>query len=64
MNESYRDKVINSGMHSAYNPWESDEDSQLIVEFNSGMCIKEMSDIHKRTTGAIRSRLKKLNLEE
>lgn len=64
VNESYRDKVINSGMHSAYNPWESDEDSQLIVEFNSGMCIKEMSDIHKRTTGAIRSRLKKLNLEE
>ena len=35
---------------------------QLIREKESGKTISEMAEIHKRTQGAIRSRLKKLEL--
>jgi ATP-dependent DNA helicase RecQ len=57
---AYKDKVIASGSTEAYQPWTKEEDQQLIREYESGISIKELSDIHKRTQGAIRSRLKKL----
>ena len=43
-----------------YQPWTNEEDQQLICEYSEGKTIKAMSEIHKRTQGAIRSRLKKL----
>lgn len=49
----------------AYMPWTEDEDKKLIKEFQSGeFRIQELSEIHGRTTGAIRSRIKKLGLME
>ena len=54
--------MINSGLHSAYNPWTSEEDLQLGKELEKGLSVKEISGIHKRTKGAITSRLKKLGL--
>lgn len=49
----------------AYMPWTEEEDKKLINEFNSGQFSnKDLSEIHGRTTGAIRARLKKLKLIE
>ncbi len=47
----------------AYMPWTDEEDKRLTDEFNSNQfCTKDLSDIHGRTMGAIRARLKKLKL--
>ncbi len=60
--ETYKDKVIKAGNTEAYQPWTKEEDQQLIREHASGKTTKELSEIHKRTRGAIQSRLKKLGL--
>ena len=57
---AYKDKIIADGSSEAYQPWTKEEDQQLISEYQSGRTIKELSEIHRRTAGAIRSRLKKL----
>ncbi len=50
---------------AAYLPWTDDEDKKLTVGFESGQySIKELSEKHGRTAGAIRARLKKLGLIE
>lgn len=47
----------------AYMPWTEDEDHRLTNEFKSGQfSTRDLSEIHGRTTGAIRARLKKLKL--
>ena len=60
--QAYKDQVIAKGSTDAYQPWAKEEDQQLIREKESGKTISEMAEIHKRTQGAIRSRLKKLEL--
>jgi DNA-binding NarL/FixJ family response regulator len=40
--------------------WSEEEDNQLIDKFDSGKSCKEISEEHKRTEGAIKSRLIKL----
>ncbi len=57
---AYKDSIIAKGKTEAYQPWTKQEDQQLIQEYQSGKTVKELSEIHKRTSGAIRSRLKKL----
>ena len=47
---------------NAYSAWTNLEDDKLRKLFKDGYSIPEISKIHKRNTGAIRSRLKKLNL--
>ena len=42
-------------------PWTSEEDVQLISEYNSGIHVTEISKIHKRNIGGIMSRLKMLH---
>ena len=50
---------------AAYLPWTDEENKKLTVEFKSGQySIKELSEIHGRTGGAIKARLKKLGLME
>ena len=44
----------------AGNPWRGEEEVRLVSEFDSGLSIAEIAKNHKRTKGAIRSRLKKL----
>ena len=46
----------------AGSPWTNEEDASLIKSFNDGEKIKELSVSHRRTNGAIRSRLVKLGL--
>ena len=49
----------------AYMPWTDEEDRRLINEFKSGQfSTKDLSEIHGRTSGAIRARLKRLKLIE
>ena len=45
---------------SAYAEWTSEEDEQLILEAQQGLGVKKMAEIHERTVGAIRSRIRKL----
>jgi hypothetical protein len=40
--------------------WSSVEDVELSQKFDAGVSVKELSHIHNRTIGAIRSRLVKL----
>ena len=51
---------VNKGPASAGKSWELSEDDQLIASFESGMSIKELAQMHQRTTGAIQSRLIRL----
>lgn len=49
----------------AYMPWTEEEDRKLTNEYASGQfSTRDLSEIHGRTTGAIRARLKKLKLIE
>lgn len=49
----------------AYMSWTDEEDKRLTNEFKSGQfSTRNLSEIHGRTTGAIRARLKKLKLIE
>ncbi|MFR4352637.1 MAG: DNA helicase RecQ [Roseburia sp.] len=49
----------------AYMPWTDEEDKKLTNEFTSGQfSTRDLSEIHGRTIGAIRARLKKLKLTE
>jgi hypothetical protein len=52
--------MIAKGSTEAYQSWTNEEDRQLIRERENGKTIREISELHKRTQGAIRSRLKKL----
>ena len=40
--------------------WDGGEDQQLCREFDAGMSIPQLAQTHKRTRGAIQSRLEKL----
>lgn len=49
----------------AYMSWTEEEDRKLTNKFKSGQfSTQDLSEIHGRTTGAIRARLKKLELIE
>mgnify|MGYP001000221194 CR=1 FL=1 len=58
----YVEKIKSEGKTEAYAPWSREEDEALKEEYNNNHKVKELSEIHKRTQGAIRSRLKKLGL--
>ncbi len=58
--QAFKDRITASGSVAAYQPWTEREDDQLVREQEEGKSLREMADIHKRTVGAIRSRLKKL----
>ncbi len=60
----YKGKVISTGHVSAYENWSPEEDKKLKTEYSNGLKIPEISLIHHRTPGAIRSRLKKLGILE
>lgn len=44
--------------------WTFEEDQQLVDEVRRGLSIKEIANIHERTLGAIKSRIKKIMLED
>ena len=48
----------------AYMPWTAELDMELTVMFCEGVNIRDMVKHFGRTRGAIRARIKKLELEE
>ena len=58
--QACKSKAVSTGSTEVYQPWSKEEDDRLLLEQREGKTIPEMSEIHKRTQGAIRSRLKKL----
>ena len=40
--------------------WDESEDQMLCIEFESGLTIMQLAQKHRRTSGAIQSRLEKL----
>lgn len=46
-------------MGNAGKPWSSEEDRQLLAEFDSGKSLAEISQLHGRTQGGVRARLEK-----
>ena len=44
----------------AGNPWGNEEERDLCDSFDTGMTLRQIADRHKRTVGAIQSRLEKL----
>ena len=48
----------------AYAPWTEEDDNQLKQYVNEGRLVKEIASLMERNTGAIRSRIKKLELIE
>ena len=49
---------------NAYEKWTAENDEKLELLFCEGKNIKELSEIFKRNNGAIRSRIRKLELKE
>lgn len=47
-----------------YLPWTNESDEKLELFYCEGKTVKELSEIFGRTNGAIRSRIKKLELKE
>ncbi len=55
-------KEIRKTHRQAYEPWTAEADKKLVFLFREGKTIKELSEIFRRTNGAIRSRINKLLL--
>jgi hypothetical protein len=62
--KAYSMKEMRKEYPNAYKSWNKEDDDQLIQMYSSGHTIKELSVIFQRGTGAIASRIKKLNLSE
>ena len=60
--EAYRDSLVSQGVVQAYAAWTEEEEERLKEEYQSGMKIKEISEVHHRSEGGIRSRLKKMGM--
>ena len=56
--------MIKKKYPNAYQKWSSEDDCKLEQKFKKGVSIKNLADEFQRQPGAIRARLKKLNLIE
>lgn len=62
--KAYSVEKIREQHKGAYMPWTDEQDEKLTVMFCEGVNIKDISKHFGRTKGAIRSRIKKLELAE
>ncbi len=62
--KSYDVEELRTRHHGAYSPWTPELDQELTVMFCEGVTLRELASRFGRTQGAIRSRIKKLELEE
>lgn len=63
-NKSYSLDDIREKHPQAYQPWSLEGDEKLEMLFCEGKSVKELASIFERNDGAIRSRIKKLELKE
>jgi len=64
MAKTYSVNEIRETYSSAYKKWTNEEEEKLIDEFNSGLSSSEIAALHGRKRGAIKSRLRRLDLIE
>lgn len=64
VSKSYSVAEFRTRYKDAYRPWTDEIDKQLSELFAEGTKVKDLSVQFGRTSGAIRSRIKKLNLRE
>ena len=62
--KAYSVQEIRTKHSSAYKPWTEELDDELTVLYCEGVNVKDLAKHFGRTKGAIRSRIKKLELEE
>ncbi len=62
--KTYSVEEIRKKHNGAYKPWTTELDDELTVMYCEGVNIRDLSKHFGRTKGAIRSRIKKLELEE
>lgn len=62
--KAYEISEIRKTYNNAYEPWTVENDEQLELLFCEGKNVKELAQIFGRNKGAIRSRIKKLELKE
>jgi hypothetical protein len=62
--KSYSVEKVRTKYPNAYMPWTIDEDNKLELLFCERKSIHELSKIFERNEGAIKSRIKKLELNE
>lgn len=60
--ERHREERARRLPGQAGHPWSAEEDARLSEAFLRGTLLKELTDTHQRTPGAIRSRLVRLGL--
>jgi len=60
--KKYSVKDIRQKYPKAYSKWDKTEDKLLIDKFAEGKSLKELAMMFQRQPGAIRSRLKKLDI--
>jgi superfamily I DNA/RNA helicase len=62
--KAYSVEKIRESHYGAYRPWSSELDEELTLMFHEGINVRDLSKHFERTKGAIRSRIKKLELKE
>lgn len=62
--KTYSVEKIRETHQQAYLPWTAEDDNKLELLFCGGKKEKELAEIFGRNTGAINSRIKKLELKE
>ena len=62
--KAYSVEVIRARYKDAYQPWTQELDDELTIMFCEGVNVKDMAKHFRRTKGAIRARIEKLELEE
>jgi len=62
--KAYNVKEMRKTHKKAYEPWTDEADEKLEILFCEGKTTKELSEILERNEGAIRSRIKKLEIKE
>lgn len=62
--KAYSVEEIRKEHGQAYMPWSEEEDEKLELLFCEGKSVKELASMFERKEGAIRSRIKKLELKE
>lgn len=62
--KAYSVEKIREKYNGAYRPWTTELDDELTVMYCEGVNVRDISKHFERTKGSIRSRIKKLELEE
>lgn len=62
--KAYSVEKIREKHNGAYRPWTAELDEELTIMYCEGVNVRDLSKHFERTKGAIRSRIRKLELEE